>query len=166
VAGSWAAASDACTDTVACKSQHGFFSDALYGQVLAYSVGLGTVVSSESKIKSHLEAELAANCFHADGGSAVGGEGGDPGHLSAGCDAAGMVILTGRPAPGVTDWMIWEGAAPNHATLAIRTGEAPSTALDNFHKSATSWSERINDQWNTAGIKDTDGYPTVTSHCK
>jgi len=60
--------------------------------------------------------------------------------------------------------MIWEGGAPNHATVAIRTGEPPATALENFRKSATSWSQRINDQWNTAGIKDTDGYPTVTSH--
>ena len=75
-----------------------------------------------------------------------------------------MVTLTGRPKVGPTDWQIWEGVPPNHATLSIRTGQAPATALDNFHKSATSWSERVNDQWNTAGIKDTDGYPTVTSH--
>ena len=48
----------------------------------------------------------------------------------------------------------------------LRTGEAPATALANFKKSTTSWSERLNDQWNTAGIKDSDGYPTVTSHCE
>ena len=53
--------------------------------------------------------------------------------------------------------MIWEGGAPNHATVAIRTGVPPATALEDFRKSATSWSQRINDQWNTAGIKDTDG---------
>lgn len=75
-----------------------------------------------------------------------------------------MVILTGRQRVGVTDWQIWEGGPPNHATLAIRAGVPPAVALKNFHSSATSWSERINDQWNTAGIKDTDGYPTVTSH--
>merc|ERR1719272_755596 len=153
VQGSWAAASDDCTDKQGCTKQHGFFGDALYAQVLAYSVGLGPLVSSEDKLKSHLAAELATNCVHAEGNN-----------LAAGCDNAGIVILTGRPSPGVTDWQIWEGGAPNHATVAIRSGESPSTALNNFKKSATSWSERINDQWNTAGIKDTNGYPTVTSH--
>lgn len=153
VAGSWAAASDGCTDKQGCATQHGFFADVLYAQVLAYSAGLGLLVSSEEKLKSHLAAELATNCVHADGED-----------LARGCDDAGIVILTGRATPGVTDWQIWEGGAPNHATVAIRSGESPATALSNFKKSATSWSERINDQWNTAGIKDTDGYPTVTSH--
>ena len=35
-----------------------------------------------------------------------------------------------------------------------------------FKPSATSWSRRINNQWDTAGIKDTSGYGTVTSHCE
>jgi non-lysosomal glucosylceramidase len=139
VAGSWAAASDNCTEA-GCTTQHGFFGDTLYAQVLAYTVGLGTIVSSEEKLKSHLRAELATNCVHAEGET-----------LAAGCDNAGIVILTGRKKTGVTDWQIWEGGPPNHATVAIRSGESPSTALDNFHHSATSWSERINDQWNTAG---------------
>jgi hypothetical protein len=78
--------------------------------------------------------------------------------IMAGCDKAGMVIMTGRQTVGGTDWQVWEGAAPNHATLSIHAGEAPATALTNFHASATSWSERVNDQWNTAGIKDSDGY--------
>ena len=33
-----------------------------------------------------------------------------------------------------------------------------------FETSATSWSKRLNNQWDTAGIKDTSGYGTVTSH--
>ena len=33
-----------------------------------------------------------------------------------------------------------------------------------FEPSATSYSQRINDQWNIAGLKDTGGYPTATSH--
>ena len=151
--GSWAAASDGCADGKGCARQHGMFGDALYAQVLAYSAGLGTIVSGEARVKSHLVAELASNCAHAEGE-----------RLVPGCTGAGIVILTGRPEVGVTDWQIWEGAAPNHATLALRTGEAPATALANFKKSATSWSQRSNDQWNTARIKDSDGYPTVTSH--
>jgi hypothetical protein len=153
VEGSWAAASDSCTDRDNCTRQHGMFGDALYAQVLAYTAGLGTIVSSKEKLTSHLAAELASNCAHAEGE-----------RLVSGCDKAGIVILTGRPKVGSYDWQIWEGAAPNHATLALRTGESPTTALANFKKSTTSWIERVNDQWNTAGIKDSDGYPTVTSH--
>ena len=140
-------------DGSGCSTQHGFFGDALYAQALAYTAGLGRLVSSADKIRSHLKQELATNCMHAEGDN-----------LAPGCDDAGIVILTGRANVGVTDWQIWEGGAPNHATVAIRNGEPPSTALANFKKSATSWSQRVNDQWNTAGIKDTDGYPTVTSH--
>ena len=146
VPGSWAAASDNCTEKQGCQAQHGVFGDALYAQVLAYSAGLGALLP-ERKIRSHLAAELKTNCMHAEGETLV-----------PGCDKAGMVIMTGRQTIGGTDWQIWEGAAPNHATLSIHTGEAPATALTNFHASATSWSERVNDQWNTAGIKDSDGY--------
>ena len=146
VPGSWAAASDNCTEKQGCQAQHGFFGDALYAQVLAYSAGLGALLP-ERKIRSHLAAELKTNCMHAEGETLV-----------PGCDKAGMVIMTGRQTIGGTDWQIWEGAAPNHATLSIHAGEAPATALTNFHASATSWSERVNDQWNTAGIKDSDGY--------
>ena len=39
--------------------------------------------------------------------------------LTEGCDDAGIVILTGRPKVGVTDWQIWEGGAPNHATARL-----------------------------------------------
>lgn len=75
-----------------------------------------------------------------------------------------MLAMVGRPLPHVADWMIWEGAAPNHASLAIRNRVPLPSALNNFKNSATSWSQRVNDQWNTAGLKDTDGYPTITSH--
>ena len=116
VEGSWAAASDGCTDQQGCATQHGFFGDTLYAQVLAYSVGLGTIVSSEDKLRSHLKQELATNCAHAVG------EG-----LVEGCDNAGIVILTGRETVGVTDWQIWEGGPPNHASVAIRSGEQPAS---------------------------------------
>ena len=33
VEGSWAAASDGCTDKAGCSTQHGFFGDTLYAQV-------------------------------------------------------------------------------------------------------------------------------------
>ena len=153
VRGSWAAASNNCTDRAGCATQHGVFADTLYAQVLAYSAGLGTIVSSADKLREHLATELATNCAHAEGTD-----------LEAGCGKGGMVILTGRSKVGVTDWQVWEGGPPNHASLALRAGAPPAEALANFKQSATSWSQRVNDQWNTAGIKDTDGYPTVTSH--
>jgi hypothetical protein len=97
VPNSWAAASDDCHAQQGCHAQHGFFGDALYAQVLAHSAGLGMLVSSEEKIKSHLAAELATNCMHAEW------EG-----LVPGCDKAGIVIMTGRQTVGSTDWQIWE----------------------------------------------------------
>ena len=53
---------------------------------------------------------------------------------------------------------------PNHATLGIHLGLPVAEMLSVFEPSATSYSRRINDQWNTAGLKDTAGYPTATSH--
>ena len=41
--------------------------------MLAYSAGLGTIVSSEDKIRQHLRTQLATNCAHADGTSLVAG---------------------------------------------------------------------------------------------
>ncbi len=55
-------------------------------------------------------------------------------------------------------------APPNHATLGLHLGQPVDEMLAVFESSATSYSRRINDQWNTAGLKDTAGYPTATSH--
>jgi hypothetical protein len=79
-----------------------------------------------------------------------------------------MVVLTGRAEDGDRtggcDLQVWEMAPPNHASLGIHLGQPVADMLAVFEPSATSWSKRLNNQWDTAGIKDTSGYGTVTSH--
>ena len=41
---------------------------------------------------------------------------------------------------------------------------AVAAALNLSEATATSYSRRLNDQWNVAGIKSNDGYPSITSH--
>ena len=53
---------------------------------------------------------------------------------------------------------------PNHASLGIPMGQPVVEMLSVFEGSATSYSRRFNDQWDTAGLKDAAGNPTCTSH--
>ena len=63
-------------------------------------------------------------------------------------------------------------APHDHAALALRVNASSTTpsaaavtaALRHSEASGTSYSHRLNDQWNDAGIKSNDGYPTITSH--
>ena len=61
----------------------------------------------------------------------------------------------------------------NHDHVALSLHMLDDPILDNNHltqllspseKSVKAWSKVVADQWNTAGISDTDGYPTITSH--
>ena len=56
-------------------------------QVLAYSLGLGELLTQPTRLDSHLAATVSANCIHTDVAS---------GELRAGCEN-GLVIMTGRP---------------------------------------------------------------------
>ena len=69
-------------------------------------------------------------------------------------------------------------ATHNHVSLLLhrkrtqkRLGQqhqAPSPSLEDIlglsEGTGTSYSQRINDQWNVAGIKTNDGFPSITSH--
>jgi len=145
------AASSNCTAGVGCTSPVGLFSDTFNAQVYAYSLGLGPVVANASRMALHQQYVASNLCKQVINGPLV--EGGPN----------GLITLTGRT-PGITDWQIWEMASYNHATLALHMGGSAATSLGKYEASATSWSQRINDQWSTAGLKDTAGYPTCTSH--
>lgn len=114
--------------------------DSLYGQVLAYTVGLGTVVSGNAKIKQHLQTEL----LWAD-------------------SPYGLVVLTNKSIQRLPE--IWQGGSPNWASLNIRNKFMSVTdALTQPAKSLGLWRSVINDQWNTCGIATRDGRSSVTSH--
>lgn len=150
--GYYPAASTNCTKDHGCATQIGFFSDAFYAQVLAYSAGLGGLVD-EAKLQQHLRRTVAETCRQVVGGQLVDG-----------CPH-GFVTFTGRPQEA-TDWQLWQMATHDWAALTLRANgaEATGSALEMSRRSAVSWSENLNDQWNTAGISDSAGYPTVTSH--
>lgn len=116
-----------------------------------------------SKLVSHLKTQLERNCIHFPNATAS---------VQPGCPN-GLVALTGRFADsplvhgqpaGVdpkrnagSDLQVWEMGPPNHATLGIHLDQPVDQMLEVFEASATSYSRRINDQWNTAGLKDTAG---------
>ena len=49
-------------------------------------------------------------------------------------------------------------------TLQLHRGASWPGALELAKGTGTSYAQRLNDQWNVAGIKDTEGFPTITSH--
>ena len=131
----------------------------LWWQVLAYSAGLGELLSDPSRLDTHLAHVERENCIH-NNVSAPG----EP--LVSGCPN-GLVIMTNRKPIGVSDLQVWEMATYNHAVLKIRRAQSvseASSALAAAQGVGTSYSQRVNDQWNTAGIKFNDGNPSITSH--
>jgi non-lysosomal glucosylceramidase len=152
--GYYDAGSSKCTADVDCSEGTGSFADAFYAQVLAYSLGLGELIADPTKLDSHLAATAKSNCVHNNVST---------GSLEKGCPN-GLVIMTGRPAD-VADLQVWEMATYNHAALAMHRGAmSASDALAFAEGSGTSYSDRINDQWNIAGVKSNDGFPSITSH--
>ncbi len=150
--GYYAGASSNCTKGSGCDAQVGFFADAFYAQVLGYSVGLGQLSKDLDKLKSHLAATVENNCKHVENGK-----------LESGCPN-GFITYTGRDPADWSDWQMWQMITHDWSALEIRTGGNTTDALARSAGSAAAWSRVQNDQWNTAGISDTDGLPTITSH--
>ena len=164
--GGYNAGSNNCTKGVGCLSEGpqattGVFADSFYAQVLAFSAGLGTLVAQPSRLLAHLTTQLKHNCIH----FACANETLCP--PLPGCPN-GMVALTGpffSPAEnkhwrGTSGASVWEMSNPNHASLGIQMGQPVDEMMSVFEGSATSYSRRFNDQWNTAGLKDSAGNPT------
>ncbi|XP_019862650.1 PREDICTED: uncharacterized protein LOC109591341 [Amphimedon queenslandica] len=122
--------------------------DTFYSQVLAYSLGLGTLVQNETRLKLHMKAELEHND-----------------------SPYGMLVLTGRhPYPGpYTDNAVWMMGNPNWATINMHLGEDVNQALQVGIKAMEHWRSVIHDEWNVVGIMGglgygADGMPYITSH--
>ena len=150
--GYYAGGSSNCTKGTGCDVQVGFFADAFYAQVLSYSVGLGQLSKDLDKLKSHLAATVENNCKRVVDFK-----------LEPGCPN-GFITYTGRDPVEWSDWQMWQMMTHDWSALEIRTGGNVTDALVRSAGSAAAWSRVQNDQWNTAGISDTDGLPTITSH--
>ena len=151
--GYYSAASSNCS-AVGCNIQEGLFADAFYAQVLSYSAGLGDLLVNQTKLQMHLETTTKLNCVHPANGT-----------LAQGCPN-GLITLVGRANPGGTDHQIWQMVNHDWAALRLRVGGADDIdgSLEFSKRSVEGWSMRVKDQWNTAGIADTESFPTVTSH--
>lgn len=118
-------------------------------------MGLGDLLLQPERLSSHLTFTWKTNCVHND---PITNE------LLAGCPN-GLVIMQNRPTQQ-TDLQVWEMATHDHVALALHRGMGAAQALALSQGTATSYSNRTNDQWAIAGIKSNDGYPSITTHCK
>ncbi|XP_064405275.1 uncharacterized protein LOC135350425 [Halichondria panicea] len=132
--------------------------DTFYAQVLAYSLGIGTLVKDENKLRSHMKAERVYS--HSP---------------------RGMVVMTGRytkvPIPW-SDNAIWMMGNPNWASIQLHLGEDRDEAMDVVRESFDQWRTKLNEIWNVAGILASGDYtnsgasattddtelPYITSH--
>ena len=158
------AGSSNCNKGVGCKTGSGIFADSFYAQVLSYTAGLGTLVAKPSRLLAHLSAQLKRNCIHFD--CSNNSKPGCPNGLVAVAPAGEDFCLGDARCAWRTSSAaaVWEMPPANHATLGLHLGLPLDQMLAVFEGSATSYSRRINDQWNVAGLKDTAGNPIVTSH--
>ncbi|CAF4796443.1 unnamed protein product [Rotaria sp. Silwood1] len=128
------------------QGERAIFTDALYGQVLAFTYGLGPLYNI-SKMKKHLESEVRL----AD-------------------TPYGLRMLTGRePLTNPQDNSIWMGASQDWSVLNLWFNMDFNSALIQSEKGLNHVRQTLNDQWNTHGLYAGDGYgiggkPWVTSH--
>jgi len=130
--------------------EHAVMADALYGQVVAYTLGLGPILPIP-KMRSHLLAELAYN----DG-------------------PFGLIVQTGREPPtNKQDNAIWMGGSQDWSALALRVFDDVSIAdlMAPSDKALNHIRKGLRDEWNTHGLVASDGYtdlqgglPLCTAH--
>ena len=137
----WVANTSAAHYSFSAEAPDSLMADTLYAQLLADSVGLGTLLSSEDKIKEHLATEALWN--DSPFGLRVESNGG----VSTGSGEA-----------------VWQGGSPNWASLNIRHGFlGVEEALEQPKKSLGLWRSGINDLWNICGLSQ-NGQSWITSH--
>lgn len=128
------------------QGEKAIFADALYGQVLAFTYGIGLLYNS-SAMQKHLasEARLADTPY-------------------------GLRMLTGRhPLNNSVDNAIWMGGSQDWSVLNLWFNIDPENATSQSMKGLNHIRQTLNDQWNTHGIYASDGYgvggkPWITSH--
>ena len=123
------------------------FADALYGQVVAYTLGLGAMLPVD-----HMEAHLLAEEANND-------------------TPYGLIAQTGREDLGNSqDNSIWMGASQDWSALALRLDAFNNShAFSQGQKAMDNWRTRLNDQWNVWGLVGgmglgMDGLHWATSH--
>jgi non-lysosomal glucosylceramidase len=128
------------------QGEKAIFADALYGQVLAYTYGLGSLYNI-SRMQQHLQSEVRL-----------------------GDTPYGLRMLTGRePLTNPQDNSIWMGGSQDWTALNLWLNIEFDDAISQSEKSLNHVRETLNDQWNTHGLYAGDGYgiggkPWITAH--
>jgi non-lysosomal glucosylceramidase len=128
------------------QGEKAIFADALYGQVLAYTYGLGSLYNI-SRMQQHLQSEVRL-----------------------GDTPYGLRMLTGRePLTNPQDNSIWMGGSQDWTALNLWLNIDFDDAISQSEKSLNHVRETLNDQWNTHGLYAGDGYgiggkPWITAH--
>eukprot|EP00755_Sulcionema_specki_P009882 Sspe_Gene.44889::Locus_22090_Transcript_1_1_Confidence_0.750_Length_3051::g.44889::m.44889 len=132
---------------VAYNGGKALMADSFYAQVLAYSVGLGTVVQNVTRLRMHLETVGVANY-----------------------DPIGLKILTGRSeGRTATEDDVWMMAPADHAALMLHTGMDTTEAMAIAERPYRWMRDMLRDTWNTPGVlrgnySNFPGHGAVTSH--
>jgi non-lysosomal glucosylceramidase len=123
------------------NNDNAIMADALYGQVVASTQGLGFLVDDPSQLASHLNAEMKYNY-----------------------DPRGFVSITGRTTPPPDgnkpdDTKLWQQAGGDWSSLALLlgpiyspTGSNITAALDPARRQLDNWRSRLHNLWNLAGL--------------
>lgn len=128
------------------RGEKAIFTDALYGQVLAFTYDLGLLYDKATMLK-HLQSEVRL----AD-------------------TPYGLRMLTGRePLTNPQDNSIWMGASQDWSVLNLWLGMDADSALSQAAKGMQVFRSTLNDQWNVHGLYGADEYgiggkPWITSH--
>ncbi|XP_020613507.1 uncharacterized protein LOC110051776 [Orbicella faveolata] len=142
-------------------------SDSLYGQVWAYSLGLGDLVP-RSKLKEHLLREIERN------DSPFGLKVLNTGEVEITPEDTSIILS--RHIPGCKSLenitkhnSVWMGADADWSSLMLHLDTDPIIALNRAKKSLDHWRSTLNDQWNVHGLISSNGYgldglPWATSH--
>jgi non-lysosomal glucosylceramidase len=147
----YAAVSNNCSKNT-CQEQIGVFSDTFYPQVLAFTLGLGSLID-ENRLRSHLNVTATNNCAFPNG----------KGDIIPGKCPHGLITLTGRK-PSNTDWEIWQMINHDFAVLSLHLNASIQDSLLYSQRSATTWSKVVNDAWGVAALSDANGLPTCINH--
>lgn len=142
-------------------------SDVMYGQVWAYTLGLGDLVDRE-KIKKHLKKEGVRN--NSPYGLRAVTKSDNQAPTEDTSVILGDELNSCKSLENVTKTeSIWMSSSTDWSTLQLHLGMEPKLALEQASKSLNNYRSTLRDEWNIHGLTSSehyglDGLPWATSH--
>jgi len=142
-------------------------SDIFYGQVWAYTLGIGNLVDLD-KIRKHLKKEAFRN--DSPYGLKVISKSRSPVSIEDTSVILGEEVSSCKSLENITKTeSIWMTSSTDWSTLQLHLGADPEDALQQASKSLDNYRTNLRDQWNFHGVTSSehyglDGLPWATSH--